>query len=243
MQNPVFPRWSTYLFSASAVILLSWAMSGCRFGNHVEYPASRDQWTGYYETLPRTLQMCVTLNGQSANCVNSNPNQNVPSFIDEVVGNPTIVGVTDLNTGKGLMYDPDVQVALPIYVNMGSGALSLLLNESTEDFWGAAGCTHEVDLEAAGSLDQSTHNEVNGRTTQGKLNLTFEVSDRFLGGCAPALAELRDCYNNVNLCNSQDNQATQRAIQDLVQPFINAGLMTAPQIADMAVLFYRVEYH
>jgi hypothetical protein len=215
-------NWLSYFWCGGIALFLSWAMSGCYWGNkEVDVPYSGPL---YYETTMNSIQLCATVQGQgSPNCATELSQSLVPPY-----GIPLTSGVS-LNFQE--VSDPFVFTALDStdattvganygFYNSNDGGLAFIANANTNgafnfsasstfpiyvDVSGNAICSFNANvaingnLTTSGPFDSYTANPLTGRgvfTTT--VSITQSGSD-----CAAAEA----CYNDASLCtNNNQNE-------------------------------------
>lgn len=240
------PGWTSYLLSGTVAILLSWMLSGCRFGNNVVTPENPDPITGYYQTQPQSLQFCVTFTSSATECRNVSTNQ-VPSLISQVLTQPVALQVTDPNHGEALFFDPFGNgTALPISIDLSNLELSYLGYGNPTPLWSDENCTSQLFIESEGAITKTDPTEVSGLTTKGRIGLSIEVFEIYQGSCTNDLLEIEDCYSDANQCNgstSSENAALQESVQNYFNPYIESGAMSSDDISDVSSLGYSVNYN
>src|SRR4051812_22744816 len=81
MSGLLRPNWFHYALTGVIAVMASWALTGCRFGNHEESQAqTTDGITGYYETQPQTMKYCASVPNES--CQDVATNQIPQDFLD-----------------------------------------------------------------------------------------------------------------------------------------------------------------
>src|SRR5947209_8020645 len=93
----------TYVVCGAVAFFLSWALSGCRFGNNVVPQAQNDTITGYYETQAQSLSFCAA-KGSTETCKAVNTSQ-TPSFISSTMTNPVGLFLADAASGYAILFN------------------------------------------------------------------------------------------------------------------------------------------
>lgn len=250
---PYISRFGRLLGGTLAVILcwgvMATQLTGCRFGNYTSAPQQPDPVTGFYGANPQSLQFCAT--GTATQCAQASPSQ-IPSFISAEITNPVALIVQDASTGDAVLtnYAGTGQTALPITVGSDDVTLSYTTSSSPVTLWNNPNCTTTTYLEENGTIVPGPGQPVPGSTsnTAGSLTLSVQVTQTFdgpNGSCAPELQAMSNCYQDVTQCGGADsgtNQQLQATVQGIFSTYIQAGVMAASDIPNMANVAYEVHY-
>lgn len=235
----------------STVIVVTLFTGGCRIGNYSSKSSSAetDTVTGYYDANPMSLQFCAAVS--TTNCVSASTTQ-IPAFISDNITNPLALILQDEATGEALMTAAvGGQTAIPIWVGADNTELFYANNTSPQILWFDPNCTTRLYLEEEGSIVRSAGHHVEGTNsgqTVGSLTLSVQVIRSFEGvngACQTELQAMSACYQDINQCGGStgaDNQARQEWVQDLFETYIQAGAMTASDIAQVTGIGYEVHY-
>lgn len=261
--RPTSITWTSYLFTGTMALLMSWMLTGCRFGNNVEEDSGggettqptppSDQVSGFYVTVPRNLQYCVQFSdpNKKASCVSSSVHL-IPSFITEVIVNPVAFAALDYEEGRFALFDYDYpdQSNIPyfeIFADKGAKTMSYLGETGKMSFWDQAKdqCTLNRRLALEGSYSfEDRGAEVNGKTIGGKMDLQINVGD-FFEFCDASLSEMAVCYEDQNKCFPGNQTVARRryqTVRSLFEPFVESGAIHPSEIAEIEFTLYEVQY-
>lgn len=240
-------NWSSYIFTGTLAVILSWALSGCRLGNHVEEgPTPPPSLTGYYETAPQQLTFCTTLKPDANTVCNEVSVNLVPGLISSVMGNPIAFQIMNDETGEARFFYPfGSGYTMPVYVNKDTKELSYIGSTQTEVLWIDPACTTQLYLEEKGMVNTGASNTVQGLTTVGRIALDIKVYSTYEGTCDDSLLDMENCFFDSNQCGGADateNGVLQTAVQNMYNPYIQAGVIKAEDISNISSLGYTVSY-
>lgn len=237
------------------VLLTAWVtgLSGCRFGNHVEESQQEDPVSGYYETKPMLLAMCVG-DSTSIPCYDVTGLTSVPEFIDGVFTNPTWMLVADSKERVAYLTPPGGQGRyLP--VRYASGKLHLEPT-GTEPVQARndPGCLRRkiVTLDGAYTRTAGPFETQTNYRPSGRLDFEIQVIENFYPNpdcptcsCDATMAEFEACYVDINQCggsNAASNAMLQSRAKDLFDAYVQTGALDPTRISDTKVLGYIVDY-
>jgi hypothetical protein len=225
-------------------LMVSWALGGCRFGNHVETPPDPDQISGYYATSPQSLTFCASHGTTS--CAPAAPNL-VPDTLADAMSNPVALILQDLESGSAyLASTAGTGAALPVFASP-DGVLSFLGSTGKETLWRDPACTTQLFIEEDGTWTKSANagTSASGKPLSGRVQLRIQIIRTIDGTCGPTLQEIADCYANASLCGGADateNAELQAAVQYLFNDYIQSGTMASTDIPNVSALAYEVSY-
>jgi hypothetical protein len=231
---------------------------GCRVGNYSSHndTASGDPVTGYYDAAPQRLQFCASTSGASGDtrCADASTTE-IPAFLSESLTHPLTLLLRDAASGEAILTAAPVvsntPPQLPVWVRSDNTTLDFVGSTPAQILWLDSQCTTRIYLDMEGSIVRGAGRPVPGTTsgrTVGSLKLTAQVIRSFDssdGSCATELQAMSACYQNVNHCggtSGADNQAGQARVQSIFEQYIQAGVMTGSDIADVTALGYEVHY-
>ena len=238
--------WTGYFLSGALAVVLSWAMTGCRFGNKVERSetAVDDGFTGYYQTRPQSLRFCVT-DETDTQCASAQTNL-VPPTVSNVVSNPVALLLEEGGGGNALLFDPYGNgSALPVFVDTATGALSYIGYTAEEILWEDAACTTTLYVEEEGQSVQDFLGDILGLPVRGRISLNVSIFSTYDGDCTADLNVISDCYQDSKDCGGADdeeNSMLQLVVQQVFSPYIDAGVLTPGTIPEILSLGYEVSY-
>jgi hypothetical protein len=247
-------RMGVTLAGLAVVGIVSLASGGCRIGNYSSTSGSTqpDGVTGYYDANPQSLTFCAATS--AATTCKDAVTSKIPTEISGEITNPLALILEDASTGEAAMTAAtgSGQAALPIYVDTTDDTtLSFSYAYSPQTLWSSAGCTTRQYLDEQGSIVRGQGHLVAGTKsgmTVGSLTLDVQVIRSFDstdGSCAADQQVMSDCYQNVSQCggaDASDNQARQDYVRELFETYIQAGAMTATDIATVTQVAYGVHY-
>lgn len=230
--------------------LLAFALGGCRFGNRVvTSDASADPISGFYGTSPQTLKFCAS--HPETRCIDMPTNQ-VPTLISAQMSNPVALIVQDAGTGDAALtaYNGG-RSALPVWLGADNATLYFASSYSPRPLWKDSSCMSRMYLEEEGAIVPGESLPVPGssRSTNGRITLRVRVTEAFIdstdGSCRIVLQAMANCYQDVNQCgglSAADNAAYRAQAVSVFDPYVQAGAMTAADIANGTSLAYEIQY-
>jgi hypothetical protein len=248
-------RWS-YFYSGVMVLFLSWALTGCRFGNHLELPQSEPTVNGYYATQIQSLRYCSVLkntDGSTATSCQSADTRNVPDFFFNIFTNPVILYLDDPASGTGTFRNK-IDTSLGVHVNIGTdGKLSWDYVYDPSSFaWVDPGCLMQTEVVEDGryTQDKNLGTSADGIPLSGSVQLDIQRIDAFAGdtetACDSTFTQLAQCYQDSSTCggtSDADNTELTAEVQSFFNPYIEAGVMSASDIARVRALSYEAVYN
>src|SRR3954471_21243119 len=96
-------NWISFFLYGAVAIVLSWATTGCRFGNYTETQTNPDQLSGYYVSEPKALTFFATTTSPQQKTA---PVSQIPAEIGRYLTNPLVLIMLDLNSGKAALTSP-----------------------------------------------------------------------------------------------------------------------------------------
>lgn len=160
--------------------------------------------------------------------------------------NPVGFLVKKSDTGEAYFVPPaDTRYALPVRTDK-SGNLLFRGDSNPQTLWDDSACTSQLMLEEKGTVQKtSALKTVAGYKTQGRVSVTIQVIKTFDGTCRPSLEKMLNCYKDVTQCGGKDspeNKSYQAVVQELFNPFIEAGAMTQDEMPSITAVAYEVSY-
>jgi hypothetical protein len=243
MKTPVF-QLRRVVFLAVLAICVS---SGCRFGNRIENAPQTDPISAFYETEPTDISYCATVSG-STQC-QSGLNLAVPDEIGQAMSNPVLLYVYDLTIGlyqfiptTGLNY------AWPVYAQT-DGTLQGYEAPHPVPYLNSPTCKITKSFEQSGRWEKSNGPWTSGKQNQfppsGRILINYQRIISFEQDCGAAMQQSLNCYNDFNACGESTlikNQEKQIEIRGMFNPYIQAGVMTIPNISNISAIGYEVSY-
>jgi hypothetical protein len=239
--------WLSYFFTGTVAMIVSWAlgaaMSGCRFGNHIEdgNTKTKDPYEGFYETRPVSVRYC----GQSAAgtvCQNVNV---VPDFTAHFMTNP--VALLRDSTGKYFFLSPQAtdDYALPTEPKP-DRTIAFSATSKPETAIDDAACVYQIGLDETGQLTtEGPYTSGTKLPLSGRAVLTIDVVDHYDGACGPTMTRFHDCYVDVNACwgtSFAENEKLHAETLSRFDPYIDAGVLNVSDIPTATTLGYSVRY-
>lgn len=205
-----------------------------------------DQTSGYYATTPARPSFCAT--HSTSQCADVATDQ-IPATFQSVVSNPVGVAMKDLTSGLAYLVNSDGSGnALKIDVDMPTGKLSLIGSSGANTFWLDASCTIEMFLQESGALTRYGTSTVSttGLTVIGGMQLKVQMIQEIKGDCAHSFSQVHDCYLDPLQCGGSDNTENlnlQTSVKGLLDPYINAGVMSLSDLPNLKTLAYELNYN
>lgn len=246
-------NWLSYFWAGGIAIILSWALSGCRFGNHEVDPPSTGPF--YYETAVNSIELCANFADGTQKCMNetnpsflpniglqqgSTPSTGLPDLgqlpdpleatIDPVTANQ--YDITDPMSGTpyfALSYDSQNNIGLSGSLNPG---IPIFLDTSTGDSL----CNLNLDLEMSGSLTTSGPFTTNtGLPLNGRMLLQIALTMTPQGsGCQTAVS----CLTTPGVCDGN----AESIVANYYSNFNNSSILGTESLANVASMSYLVNY-
>ncbi len=244
--------WSSFFMSGILAIVLSWAVTGCRFGNSVTTAKNKDQITGYYEMRAQKIDLFTKLeNEPSAREGVHSPNK-IPAPIGSVTSNPSVLVMENLDTGLGFIghYIQSKRVDwLPILISPSFG-VSTSGQGDRFTAWGDQKCVRQHFFQGSGSLNQEAARLIAAIQTRGRIEMDLTFYNTYTGqnshsDCQASLASISQCYSDSTKCTgkSQQEKETQQRIQRLrFSPYIDAGIIDLSDLPNVEAMGYEVSY-
>jgi hypothetical protein len=249
-------NWLSYFWCGGIAIILSWALSGCRFGNHEVDPPSTGPF--FYETSLSTIKLCATISGGAPQCVTetnpnflpnisltqgANPETGLPSLgqlPDPVelaisTASATTYGIYDPLTGNPfypVTYDSQNNISFP----EGQASIPIFIDTTTDD----ALCSLTLDLQMNGELTTTGPFTTNiGVPLSGRMPLVIDAVFTPVtqgNGCQQAAT----CLTTPSACNGN----APSIIASYYQNFLNASGtgVTNGNLANVTSLSYEITY-
>ncbi len=228
------------------LLLITLPMS-CRFGNRVENATQADPISGFYETVPSSVEYCTTVSG-STQCL-SGLQLAVPDEIAPAMSNPVLLYFYDLTIGL-YQFIPvtGTNYAWPVYAQI-DGTLQGFEAPTPRQYWRSETCKISKSFEQNGKWTRTQGPWTSGKQDKfppvGRISIDFQRIISFDGDCTSILKDTLACYNDFNTCaegSLSANQAKQNEIRGIYNPYIEAGTMTINDIPKVSALGYEVSY-
>ena len=249
-------NWISLFLCGGIAVVLSWATSGCFFGNYQSPQPNPDQTSGYYVTLPQSLTFFATT--QSGTQTKSADLSLIPSDVGQYLTNPVMVIMQSLSTGSAALTSPALAAAnsgnipyLPINIATpaaNDSPLSYSQTSAPGTFWTDPNCQSTFDLVESGTLTQTTAVMPPAGNTlplKGELQLTLRLVTQLTGNCGPTLQTIADCYQDATQCGgttSDQNQQIQTQVQTLFGPYIESEALALADLPTLSEYAFEVSY-
>jgi hypothetical protein len=232
-------NWLSFFWCGGIAVIFSWALSGCRFGNHEVDPPSTGPF--FYETALTTIQICANFTNGTQTCAtetnpNFLPNLSLMQGTDPSTGDPNLGQLPDpveiaIDPNTANQYDigDPVSGAPYFYVNYDSQnnlgldgvlpATPIFLDPQTGD----ATCNMNISLQIAGELTTTGPYTTNfsAAPLNGRMPLEIEATLTPQGtGCQAAVT----CLFDQTGASCDGNSKT--IIADYYQNLVSANLAT-----------------
>jgi len=247
-------NWLSYFWCGGIAIILSWALSGCRFGNHEVDPPSTGPF--FYETSLTTIKLCATISGGASQCAtetnpNFLPNISLTQGANPETGLPNLGQLPDpvelaIDPSTANQYDLfDPATNSPYFfldydnqgnVNFpeGQASIPVFIDTTTGD----ALCSLNLDLQASGELTTAGPFTTNlGLPLTGRMPLIVDAVFTPISqgnGCQTAAS----CYSTPSACDGN----APSIVASYYQNFVNAGLINAGNMGNVTSLSYEITY-
>lgn len=240
------PNWLSYLMSGFFAIFVSWALSGCRFGNQVDRPATQSPSVvlDLYETEPASFRFCATTTA-GMQCGNM-PTDRIGGDIGEVMGNPVGLYIHDPSAQLAFLVHPVTRRAIEVYATQ-EGSLGYVGENSPVALMSDLSCTRTFSYEINGTVTKYDSPRLNsgGQTVLGRMDVGFLLSHLIQGACDNTLELMRRCYEDEAQCGGaiqSENERRYDEMQSLFSSYIEAGAMTVADIEAIRALQVEIQY-
>lgn len=243
--------WASYFFSGALALILSWALSGCRFGNSKsEAPATSD--VTYYRTQAVELQVCALLSGKKepdcAKFYDSDAISMMPLSLSRVVGNP--VGLFHFLTSDTFslfnpLFEGSSKPAMPIDVDVTTGVLSFEGETEPQVVWRDQSCTVVTQLVEEGLIDRNSPETVSDIPTLGRMDLVATYLFYYSEGCQDTLGQMARCYEKSTECggnSADDNLLWQQRVTELIGHYFSSGAVKPEDFKDVRTLAFAAAF-
>lgn len=253
MKTLAHGSWGHYFLLGMSAVLLSWLVSGCRFGNRVEFSLKDDGVTGLYGMQAQNAQFCFrSLSSQNTQCV-SGPISSIPTGSSNIMTHPLYV---QYHSSK----NPVDLIAAGNSTNPNRPSLQVTLSKSqkTVKTSGIISqvtamldplCIGRLELSIDGQWDSDNKEETPYGKTRGRLSLDYEVFMNYSavdnGDCQSTMTLVHACYLDAQNCGAGDPEENQTWHEFWINElalFIDSGAMTVNDIPDLGGYGFRVEY-
>lgn len=237
-------RSQTLVLTAMLVTVLSWALSGCKFGNRVEEGGPPDGWSGKYEVDLRSHSRCVLLSGNQGAICEPEEAAQVPATIRSVFTNPVLFQLARAGEGGGYFIASNDQTrGFPTRIDLNNSEIqhSSVLSEPSH-LWTAGDCYGADYMFQTGHVRKTRKTGILGRV---EVDLTLQTS--FTGTeCQAVLAIMSSCILDLTRCEPSDQTNTQTVLQtyakSVFSPYVDKGLITNADIQDVEAFGTVISY-
>jgi len=243
-------QFSNYLIYGGVALILSWVLTGCRFGNQVEEKdqnANSDTISGYYKMEPKSYGLCAQLSDTDTPTCAEPSTKTIPQDVNDTFSNPIAILLRDASNGRTQIFNPFVNNPSILEIAFdtssrkteGAGESSTYLDSNKE-------CYDYAYLLATGELNDSNSGQVlKNKTIRGSFHFQWVEYHSFNGSCANILSLIKDCYVNQNNCgqSSDDANFTEHTYWvNFFKPYIDAQVISVAEIPKLVEFFYQVNY-
>lgn len=241
-------NWITLFYSGGIALVLSWATTGCRLGNHVESQSNPDTLTGYYEMAPQSLEFCA--NTSATQCKPA-PSTEIPAIFSEVYSNPVALIMMDLASGAARIYSLTVEDAAIDILVQPNKTLSFMGASRTSGFYDSVECTTQITVNETGRLNLEEGPFTTGfpKHLSGRIQLEVMAVQKFTGDCNASMTAAYECYTDPDAAlekcmgsTLKDRQAAREYLEEFFGPYIKAEAMRIEDIPLLTSLAYTIQY-
>ncbi len=247
-------RYSSILLTTTVALAISGALTGCRLGNRLEKITTPDDLSGYYEVTPKTLQFCASTSTVSR-CEEVGVEE-LPAILQVMMTDPVHLKRLSIATSdytgdlefRNTLTGNDAIAIGGVYDKTGAiGVGASVTPEWTIHETSTTSCKGAHRLTVLGTFSRyaSPKPIAEGRTASGRLNVTIEGSIRPTGLCQQTLPYFSACYSDADACEgstAEENQALQAFVRSIFERWVDAGAISAQDIADLTELAYIAQY-
>lgn len=204
-----------------------------------------DPLTGWYETKIEKLDFVAR---SARGTFQSSPALNTaPGEIQGVMTNPLIFKTDPANPESAILvsgyYDPNIfRFAVSV-----DAAQKILFKESEQALVeGGSKCLINLQFKGDGKAVTDKHTiTVQGKelATLGRIEMNINRLLWFTGDCEQELNRMMWCYKDIKACELQGfDQKRQTLLQNIFGPYVQAGVMTEDDIANISEFGYDAVY-
>jgi hypothetical protein len=270
MREAIERQWTSYFYSGSIALIVSWVLmltlSGCRVGNHTsDSPPPDTGVSGFYLTQPQGQTFAVTADSQTVNVPMSQLSQIGASYTTndsnyllmhfaDFLTNPATFIEIDPSTGETAIFPPTngtPSIFQPVFVNS-DGTFDVA--ETTHTQWNGLDCTITRELQISGkTLALQPSDPTTASTSIGTVNLKGHLAFQVMyatsssgSACSAALQSISACYSTLSSCPGAtpgDQDSFQSIVKGIYGFFVDtAEVLTPAQIATTQNLGLVVNY-
>ena len=243
---------ATWVWTGAIAVIVSWAMTGCRWGNYIENgPAT----TNYWETQPVGLNFAVHIMPASGNTTMAVTNLGLePSFTRGFITNPIRLTQNQLGDGPAGLFPINGDGSSYILTSLTADSLDYVDPSRGLTVYSTPHCDLSIPITTNGTLIPSSGPFSSGYTggpLSGRMTMTFTVEYKFTSSSTDASQScgqlIANCINDqsANACgqgNQNDNLSYQGFYTALYAPFIAAGVMVSTDIPNIDYMNYQAYY-
>jgi len=246
-----FPSKASLLMFCSSLLALG--ISGCRFGNYVERAdtsAATDPITGYYAAQPTSLVFCAEKavgSNTTTDCEEANTTE-IPSDIRATMTNPVVLYLAD-SDGSGLILPNDgSDYGISTQFKSLSEIESVAQSEQST-LWLDASCKRTAFFQQVGTFAKNS--STLALDDPGSLSLTLTYYEVFDGDCEQTFSQIYACMNDATQCaedplnpteSTQELLQLQSGAENFLTPYLNAGVLSTGEFAQLRSFAFEVVY-
>jgi hypothetical protein len=247
-------NWVMYLASGAAVLAAS-SLSGCRFGNKVEFQQTPDTFE-HYETEPKTVEYCVTLSNlplSEADVCREAELELLPPLVGSIMSNPVTLKIVGGRL-DGLAYflhnaRTPKAAEFPIFLETDK-TFSVQASRDAERLWSSTDCALQDVFTTKGALVSGAKRTVTNSLGEpvevlGRVSAQFVIYENFVNSCTTALGEISSCYTAAENCpgdSTEEQQDIHQGVRGFFAPYVESGALRPSDIPYLVRRFYKVSY-
>jgi len=225
------------------VIFLFLPTSSCRIGNYVQPATEPDTPEGYYETQATQLTYFASIDGEVHKATGQT--NLLPAIVSRYITSPEIFLLSKDQTYGELhsIYSTKTNpLGIPVSVDKDL-KVEHLEDLSEENLTSDPKCDlRTAPFHLLGQAQRVTPYTITfsgyNFSIQGRLALTVEATQEFVGDCGPAMQILEECFKGSLEC-SENNQ---KWAQSVFGAYVTSGALSEDSIHLLSKLGYIVEF-
>ena len=200
-------------------MILTLALSACRFGNYSESPKAPEKFSSIemFRTQARGFQTYVQLTDGTENLNESTPLSAIPDTLLDNFTDPLYIAQPISTPGVKLFigsrqtdcfYNPEDSSCIGTIVEA-DGTIAVETSSPLSQFGSNPSCKMNLQMRQNGTLDRSrpgsiTYSDGTVGKISGDLLLDFTMIRTFQGDCSGILRVLAECYTNGVGCSNDE---------------------------------------
>jgi hypothetical protein len=225
------------------ILLLFLLLSSCRVGNRVETVTEGvDTTSGYYRTSPESYTLSAILDGNIERQASQGTNL-IPSSQRALFSDPMALVIQDAAVGKGTVLSSSGDLGFQVSLDLTARTFSASA-QGEGDLTDI--CRYRIRITRTGGFTPGPIATFQGLQTRGRLAVASLTTHTFVGtGCPSALLDWQACYLDAGVCEgdtSQEKLESSAWIHNLLDPYVDAGILSTQEIGNVQGLASSLQY-